>query len=213
VTSKRYLLIGTFFLILVAAALAIAALRELVPSFVNILMLLTGLFAMAALSAFHRLIDSSRSAPLIKITFNEDLANTQLEEASKAMPKDFVDAEFVPVSDDPWEVEAEDLLGRDNSLAVAKLRIDLERELRKIATRVGINKDSSRFGLTRLANELVKRKALDPTLLPVINDILPAANKVIHGGQVSHQTASAILRLGRQLIKLLRQQDRRTPTG
>lgn len=197
---------------LVVAALAIAALRDLVPAFVNILMLLTGLFAMAALSAFHRLIDGSRSAPLIRITFNEDFANTQLEKAAKAIPKDFIDADFVPLPEDQWDVEAEDLLGRDNSLAVAKLRIDLERELRKIATRVGINKDSSRFGLTRLANELVKRQALDPTLLPVINDILPAANEAIHGGQVSHQTASAILRLGRQLISLLRQQDRRTPT-
>jgi hypothetical protein len=56
---------------------------------------------------------------------------------------------------------------------------------------------------------LVKRQAIDPALLPVIDDILPAANEAIHGGQVSLETASAILRLGRQLIQLLRNQGKR----
>lgn len=206
--SKRYFLLGLFFLFLAVAALGLAAARSLLPSFVNILMLLVGLFATAALSAFHRLMDGSRNGPLVSITFNEELATTQLDSVAKSMSADVVDAEFVPMSADPWDIEAEDLLGRDNSLAVAKLRIDLERELRKKADSVGLGKELSKLGLRRLATELVRHKALDPGLLPVIEDILPAANEAVHGGQVSHETAAAMLRLGRQLIHLLRRSER-----
>jgi hypothetical protein len=201
--SRRYLLLAVLFSAVVASALLVVALRPLVPALANILMFLVGLFAMGSLSAFHRLLEAADGRPLVQITFNEGLAASQLETAARRAGVDVIDAEVVAGKSAYADVSPEDLLGQDNSLALAKLRIDIERELRRVATSAGLEEAVGRLGLRRLAEELAKREVLDPGLLGVLDDILPAANQAIHGQEVSTDTAAAIIRLGRQLVTLL----------
>lgn len=202
--NRRYLIVAVLCGLLVAGSLLVVALRSLVPSLANILMFLVGLFAMASVSAFHRLLDSTDGRPLVHITFNEDLAASQLGSAARSEGVDFIDAEIVRDQAQRGEVTPRELLGQDNSLALAKLRIDIERDLKRLASSVGIDETASRLGSRRLADELVKRQALDPGAVTVLNDILSVANQAVHGKEVSTDTAAAIIRLGEQLTSLLR---------
>lgn len=201
--SKRYLLLAGLFILLVIAGLSIVALKPLVPALANIMMLLVGLFTMASLSAFHRLIETPERRPLIQITFNEQMATRQLNTAAKRVGVEVVDAEIVEPQRAQWDVSPDELLGQDNSLALAKLRIDIERELRRLATSAHLDATVARLGIRPLAEELKRRGVLDPAILSVIEDILPAANQAIHGERISTSTATVILRLGKQLIGLL----------
>lgn len=203
--SRRYLLIGTVFVVLIVTAIVVVAAWPVVPALANILMLLVGLFAMAALTAFHRLMDTAERRPLLQITFNEQIVTSDLETATqRARVEDVVDAEVIDLKKDPWDVPPEDFLGQDNSLALAKLRIDIERELRRLATSAGLGSIASRLGVRQLANELRRQEILDQSLVSVLDDILPAANQAIHGKEVSTETAATILRLGKKLLGLLR---------
>jgi len=184
--------------------LGLVILHNLGPSIQNVMMLLVGLFAMASLSAFYRILETPNSKPLVQITFNEHFAANQLETAAKRAGLNIIDAEVISPSKETRDVTPEDLLGQDNSLALAKLRIDIERELRRIAASVGIEDRFGRLGLRRLTEQLAKSKALEPEVLTVLDDILPIANQAIHGKEVSINTANAIVQLGRQLVAMLR---------
>jgi hypothetical protein len=102
------------------------------------------------------------------------------------------------------EVTPENLLGQDNSLALAKLRIDIERELKRVASSAGLDEGIGYLGIRRLANELVERQVLAPGAVVVLDNILSVANQAVHGKEVSTDTAAAIIRLGVQLIGILR---------
>jgi hypothetical protein len=201
--NRRYFVLAVLFAVIMASALLVVALRPLIPALANILMFLVGLFAMASLSAFHRLLESAEGRPLVQITFNEGLATSQLETAAKRAGIEVVDAEVVSARREPGDLPPEDFLGQDNSLALAKVRMDIERELRRLAASAGLGETVGRLSLRRVADELAKRQLIDPGVLGVIDDILPAANQAIHGKEVSTDTAAAIVRLGRQLISLL----------
>lgn len=202
--NRKYFLLSTFFIVLVVAGLTIVALRDMIPAIANILMLLVGLFAMASISAFHRIIEISKDRPVVNITFNEQIVSSQLDTAAERVKPESIDAKIIQTYQEPWEVQAEDLLGQDNSLALAKLRIDIEKELRQLANIAGIESSLSRYGLRNLAQELNKREILDRSLLSAIDDILPAVNQAIHGKEVSTDVAASILRLGNKLLNLLR---------
>jgi hypothetical protein len=211
--SRRYLLLAMLFGALIASILSIVALRQLVPALANVLMFLVGLFAMTFLSAFHRLIDSAGRSPIIQITFNEGLASSQLATAAKSVGIEVIDAEVVRDARPEGDVPPEYLLGQNNSLALAKLRMDIERELRRIAIEAGLGNTTNRLGIRPLADELTKRDKLDPAVNRVLDEILPAVNDAIHGREVSTDTASTILRVGRQLVGVLRANAEKNQRG
>lgn len=188
---------------IVFAVLFFVAIRELIPAIMNILMLLVGLFSMASLSSFHRIIETGKDRPFINITFNEQIISNQLEEAVESMDTNIIDAEIINNKPEPWGIEAEDLLGQDNSLALAKMRIDIERELKQIARFSGIESHISKLGLMTLSDELTKREILSPSIVSILRDILPVMNQSIHGKDVSIETASTIVRLGKKLLTIL----------
>src|SRR5690242_13111813 len=88
--SRRVVVLSIVFVALVVGALTVVALRPIPPSLANVLMLLIGLFAMAAVTAFHRLVDTAERRPLVQITFNEGIATTELEAAAKRARLDHV---------------------------------------------------------------------------------------------------------------------------
>ena len=211
--SRRYLYLAIVLGAVAASALIVVALRPMLPSLANILMFLVGLFAMGSLSAFHRLLESSDGRPLVQITFNEGLAASQLETAAKRVGIEVIDGEIVAGRREHGDISPEDLLGQDNSLALAKMRIDIERELKRVAESADLDEVVGRLGLRRLAEELAKRGFLDREVLDVLDDILPAANQAIHGQEVSTDTAASIIRLGRQLVAVLQATSRQRSAG
>lgn len=100
-----------------------------------------------------------------------------------------------------WEVKSNDFVGRDNALAFAKLRIDLERELRQIATYSGLDIDMSRMSISRITDELTSNKVLPIEWTLTLKDIIDVCNKAIHGADISDGMTYKFISAGNELLK------------
>ena len=105
---------------------------------------------------------------------------------------------------EPWDLSLGQLVGSDNSLALAKLRMELERELRHIAYNNQTDISSRPLGVTRIAQELVSRKILPPTWLGALKEITYVCNQAVHGTEVPDDIAASVVRVGGQLLEQLR---------
>jgi hypothetical protein len=197
--SRRYVAVAVTSGLVSIAGLAIVAARA-APIIDNVVMVIAGLFAVQMVSTLNRLL-SPESTHIVQLTFNETNA---LDMAAKQAGLDMSRAELSANATDPDDVALTELLGRDSSLALAKLRIDIERELRRVAISAGLDLRAENYGVRRLAEELTRRGQIDRLILTILGDILPAANQAVHGAPVSDETAAAVIRSGSQLIAFLR---------
>lgn len=202
---KRSTLLSFLLFAAVAAVvlLLVAASRvQLAHELLNVVMLLVGVVVMAAISILQRLIEQHSGGPIVQINFNEARTKEALREV--------VDADFVEAREDiqqggaPWEPTSESLMALDPTLALAKLRIDLERELRRLAFEYKLDADPKRMSLGRLLDLLFKEKLLAPQAISALKDILPAMNDAVHGGQIEQSVASTVLAVGADVLALLR---------
>jgi hypothetical protein len=200
--NKQIIFVILIFVAGAVAGLVVVGLGSAPSALVNIIMFFVGLFGMAAVSALHRLVD--RDGPLVQITFNEAGVRRKLDAISKELPADVLDAEIVEERERTWDVRNEDYLGASNHLALAKLRIDLESELRAIARDVGLSEYASRTSVRSLASALAQNEHIPVRYLSVLEDILPTLNKAVHGQDVTTDTAASILRAGNDLLLMIR---------
>ena len=101
------------------------------------------------------------------------------------------------------EPTAEDLVGRDNALALAKLRMDIEAKLRKVAESNNIDPRQVSLGPMWLGQDLARRGILPMDLLAVMNDVIKTCNSAIHGAEVTNDDAYRIVDAGRRLLDYL----------
>ena len=90
------------------------------------------------------------------------------------------------------------LLEEDPVLSLANLRIDLER---KLNTLLQMNKNkitifSSKRGLRGTNDELFNNKIIDYDIFSGINDIIPLANRAVHGETVKEGDARQLVEYG-----------------
>ena len=104
---------------------------------------------------------------------------------------------------EPWDLSLGQLVGSDNSLALAKLRMELERELRHIAYNHQTDISSRPLGVTGMAEELVSRKILPATWLGALKEITHVCNQAVHGTEVPDEIAASVVRVGGQLLEQL----------
>jgi hypothetical protein len=109
-----------------------------------------------------------------------------------------------PNSLPPWDLTAGQLIGADNALALARLRMDIERELRRIALETQIDLSLRPVGIKSLARELVSKEVLPVTLMEPLEEVAKICNLAIHGGKVADDVAAAVVRVGGQLLEQLR---------
>jgi hypothetical protein len=109
-----------------------------------------------------------------------------------------------PHSLPPWDLTAGQLIGADNALALARLRMDIERELRRIALETQIDLSLRPVGIKSLARELVSKEVLPVTLMEPLEEVAKICNLAIHGGKVADDVAAAVVRVGGQLLEQLR---------
>ena len=98
----------------------------------------------------------------------------------------------------------QNLVGLDNLLALAKLRMELERELRHIAYNNQIDISSRPLGVTGIAQELLSRKILPATWLGALKEITSVCNQAVHGMEIPDDIAISVVRVGGQLLEQLR---------
>lgn len=204
-TKERLSLLAAVLLAAFAMGILFLSSRlQLAVELLQVAMVLLGLVSMAAVSAFTRVLERGvSSGPLVNITFNEAQVRTALGE--------IVDAEVVEkrseavYANPPWEPTSDTLALHDPSLALAKLRIDIERELRRLAYKNDLPSDARRLAIPRLLQVLAEKKVVSGQLVAAVNSILPVCNEAIHGGDIPRETALSVLSVGADVLSLLLQ--------
>ena len=189
--------VGGFLSLLTAGLLFLVAQDRMTTEVNQVLVLISGMTTIAALTAFQQSVENSASPSLADVSFNEVLVSRSLSEG-------FTAHDMSSVAEEPWDLSLGQLVGLDNSLALAKLRIELERELRHIAYNNQTDISSRPLGIIRMAQELVSRKILPATWLGALNDITFVCDQAVHGTEVSDDIAASVVSVGGQLLEQLR---------
>jgi hypothetical protein len=94
----------------------------------------------------------------------------------------------------------------DPVLALAKLRIELERILRRLYARTSQSASSPRnVALHRIIQDLAARQALPQDLAASIRDVVAICTRAIHGEEIRSQDALAVAGTGSELLEGLEQ--------
>ncbi|MYE89136.1 hypothetical protein F4X33_09105 [Candidatus Poribacteria bacterium] len=196
------LAVGGLLSLLTAGLLFLVAQDRMTPEVNQILVLIAGMTTVAALTAFQQSVENNTSPSFVDVSFNETLVSQSLSEGIKVTDSSSVDQEKIV---EPWDLSLGQLLGLDNSLALAKLRMELERELRHIAYNNQTDISSRPLGVTSMAEELVYREILPATWLGPLKEITHVCNHAIHGEtEISDDIAASVVRVGSQLLEQLR---------
>ncbi len=99
------------------------------------------------------------------------------------------------------DYSAQALAEEDPNLALAGLRIEIERRLVRLAERHGIAR--RRGGVGTLPRQLEERQLLTPEQSSVLADMVGTLNSAVHGASVSDQAAEWALEVGPRLLKSL----------
>jgi hypothetical protein len=111
------------------------------------------------------------------------------------------------------ELEVIELTKRDPQLGLAKLRMDIEKEVRRIYGQ-RIPKPARRgLSLGPMTRELVQQDALPPEIAAPLQDVSALANRAIHGEYVAQDSAEEIAQIGVRVLEALRSLETDGPGG
>ncbi len=171
----------------------------------ELLIIIAGMTTLAAVTAFQRFVENQNHNSMIQLSFNEFFVSRSISEGLPEPKKMDVELENIQESPIyPWDLTPGQLVAIDNSLALAKLRMDIEKELRRIAYENKIDIRTRPLGVIGLANELITAQILPTSSLEALKEIISACNQAIHGADVSDETAASVVRVGSQLLERLR---------
>ena len=179
----------------------------LISGIVHIVIMMAGMTTAGALAAFQRRLAGQRMPPLVSVSFNETLARASLPKVlGPSPPLEVAQKKEVPV----WAVTLGQLVGTDNALAFAKLRMDLEQEVRRLASEEGIDVGDRPLGsLLPLLGEMEAKAMLAPGLSTALRTVLDVCHQAVHGGKVSNEVAASVVSVGGELLSQLRVQQHR----
>jgi hypothetical protein len=210
--SAHSLVVGIVFVIVTAGLLFLVGEAKMLSGIGQVLMIIAGMTAVAALTAFQRFIESDGiQTPLVQMSFNEVFVSESISEgAAKPEMEESTGPKVLP-----WDLSLGQLVGADNSLALARLRIEIERELRRIAYNNKIDVGVRPLSVIGLAQELVSKEVLPAPWLGALKEIIPVCNQAIHGSEVPDGVAASVVRVGGQLLERLRRVTERVvfPSG
>ena len=90
----------------------------------------------------------------------------------------------------------------DPNLALAGLRIEIERALVLLGASQGIT--ATRGPILWIARELTKDGTLPEGTVSVLTDLLPLLNKAVHGAQVDQRSVEWALGAGAEILAALK---------
>ena len=174
-------------------------------------MLLAGMTAMAAILSLQQWSLEGTTSSSISVTIDETLS-LQFDRLEPPKATALV-LEETPEREAPWRLTAGQLLGVDNALALARLRLDLEQLLRQIAYRYEVTLSRRESSLGSIARRLMARDLINPTVHGALQDIARVCNAAIHGQPVSNTMAGEVVRVGEELIAYLTASEETPTTG
>lgn len=173
-------------------------------------MLLAGMTAMAAILSLQQWSLEGTTSSSISVTFDETLflQFDRLEPPKVTAPN----LKGAREQEAPWQLTAGELIGVDNALALARLRLDLEQLLRQIAYQYEVNLGRRESSIGAIARRLLARDLINPTVHGMLQDIARVCNAAIHGETVPNTTAGEVVRVGEELISYLTAPEETLPT-
>lgn len=192
------LAVAAAFISIAGGLLSLLAVGKVAYELMQIGMVVAGATFFSALVLVLNYVSQPRSAPLIQVNFNSKYLRDELEQVIDA---DF--SEVAPVETPSWEPTPDSLVLDDPILALAKVRIDLERELRRLAAETGIIQVVHGMSLGRTLGVLEKESLVPFAVAAAIRDIMPVCNRAIHGEEVDLKTARSVVSLARQIMMFL----------
>jgi hypothetical protein len=169
----------------------------------SILIILSGMTTMGSFTSFQRFIEGGKTyASNLPVKFNEEFLSTSIAQAFKQLTEGRVLPEKRQLPS--WELTSDHLIGKDNALALAKLRIDLESELRHIAFNVEVNLPERPINALEIARKLIGERILPAEMLEPLKDVLAVCNRGVHGEEIPDALASSVVRIGNELLEQLR---------
>lgn len=199
-TRKTYLNASLIFAALTAAFLTAVNYTSVQSKVGQVLAILSGMTAMGAVTYFQRYVE--KNVGTTDISFNEPFLATSISEAFNKVATDFELKENDRFARPYADMTPGQLVGSDNALALAKLRIELEVELRRITVEAGLTERP--LGIANLAQQLVAANALPAEFLEPLKEISDVCNKGIHGTEIPDDLAASVTRVGSQLVERLR---------
>ncbi|MBA5635484.1 hypothetical protein H3H37_00175 [Duganella sp. LX20W] len=200
-TTRIKLALGILLAAIAAAVLTSTLRLPLEQGLQQASMLLLGLAAMAALASFAGTVESSANAPLVQFPSND----RRLNPPGQARAADNIpDRRERRQSPTLWGPSTDDLLEEDPALALAKLRIDLEGELRRIAQVRKLPLEARHAPIHQLVDALLLAHLLDPDQDKALNGVLRDCNAAIHGTDMTAEAAGAVIETGARLLGTLR---------
>ncbi len=187
-----------FAVLLVTAAVGVLVLlseRSLARELMQILALVAGAAFFSGLSLFLGFARIPRAAPLIHITFSGRQLQDELGKV--------IDAQFTEVPNFLAKHEHDRYSDDDLVVALAKVRIDLERMIRDVAREAGLARENGRFDLSRTLDALERSEALPSVAISAIRDILPICNRAIHGEDIDRVSAQEVVGVAREVMVIL----------
>jgi hypothetical protein len=103
------------------------------------------------------------------------------------------------------ELDVIELTARDPQLGLAKLRMDIEREVRRIYGQRVPHAARRGLSLGPMTRELVANDVLPPEIAAPLHDVAALANRVIHGEYVAQEAADEIALVGVRVLEALRE--------
>lgn len=145
------------------------------------------------------------SGSLRKIKFGEFEAEIDAAEVKKIESEvKELPAEEVPA---PYEINETidsifSVFDDDHVLALAKLRIELEKIVFKILL-TSDEGEEKKVSLSTAIRFLVKKELVSQQIIAPLQDVIAICNRAIHGEEVKKETAESIINIGIDLLKKL----------
>ena len=102
------------------------------------------------------------------------------------------------------DLDVSELTKRDPQLGLAKLRMDIESEVRRIYGQRVPNPARRGLSLGPMTRELIQRDALPSEIAAPLQDVSALANRAIHGEYIAQESAEEIALIGLRVLEALR---------
>lgn len=121
------------------------------------------------------------------------------EAEERAREAGVISSEKLPQTEEPLYVR---IASEDPNLALAGLRIEIERELLSLADRHGISVE--RKSIMQIAKELTQQNVFGAGAYLAIGDLTHLLNNAVHGAKVEPESVAWAISQGSQIVQSLR---------
>lgn len=168
-----------------------------------VLFFIAGSTTMALLSLFSQGRQMAVSPRRKILTFNTAIVARSIDEGMRTLGPIEGTSRTMGV-EASWQLSPRRLVGQDNSLALAYLRLEIERTLAAIMSANGISAEGRWVGARQMATILAEREVLPGEIVIAVGEVVDACNAAMHGALVADDTALAVVSSGEELLRFLR---------